>query len=259
MRTLDLEREASEAGAGLVLDVPAALKTSANLTWLGRMVNEHASAAVFEGLAGQIVAAGLDESLREECLVFAEEERRHGAMCGAVVVAAGGRALATVPEPEPFPRHLDTTPLVALARNLVSIACMAETVAVALIGEERDAMPAGPLHDLLTRIWADEVGHARFGWRVLPTLVARLSPDERRDLEDYLPVAFEHLERHELEHLPLAAHPKAGGEAFGLCSGRDARDLFYATVAQAILPGLEQAGLAATQAWSKRQEHRPAA
>lgn len=234
------------------LEVPGALRAATQATWRARMVNEHGSAVVFEGLAAQLEAAGWDAADVRECRGFADEERRHGVLCGAVVIAAGGRAEAEVPAPEPFPPHDDASRLEAAARSLASISCLAETVAVALIGAERDAMPEGPLRELLTTIWADEVGHARFGWRVLARLVPALTPAERARLERYLAVALAHLERHELAHLPLASIRRPGGDALGLCSGAEARALFYATVERAIVPGLERLGLGAAAAWERR-------
>jgi hypothetical protein len=67
-----------------------------------------------------------------------------------------------------------------------------------------------------------------------------------------LQVALRHLEEHELAHLPLASRPPAEGAALGLCSGADARVLFYETVTSAILPPLEALGLRAVQAWANR-------
>jgi hypothetical protein len=114
---------------------------------------------------------------------------------------------------------------------------MSETVAVSLIGAERLEMPDGPLRELLTRIYADEVGHARFGWRLLERVAGGLDHDERAAVERYLPVAFEHLESYELAYLPDRDAP-AGGARFGLCSGRDARRLLAETVSDVIRPGL---------------------
>jgi hypothetical protein len=68
----------------------------------------------------------------------------------------------------------------------------------------------------------------------------------------YLPVAFEHLERHELEHLPETAHASPDSEKYGLCSGQGARELFYATVDRAVVAGLEALGLPARRAWERR-------
>jgi hypothetical protein len=148
-----------------------------------------------------------------------------------------------LPPPSPLPTHPDTTPRLAALRNVLSIGCLAETVAVALIGAERLEMPEGPLHDLLTRIWADEVGHARFGWAFVDRMLPRLNAAERRDLERYLPVALDHLVVHELAHLPEGAAPPPEGAAFGLCSGQAARRLFAQTVEQVIVPELRRRGL----------------
>ncbi|HKY37923.1 MAG TPA: hypothetical protein VJN18_18400 [Polyangiaceae bacterium] len=43
-----------------------------------------------------------------------------------------------------------------------------------------------------------------------------------------------------------------GWAALGLCSGADARVLFYQTVEHAILPQLENLGLSARTAWQAR-------
>ncbi len=65
-------------------------------------------------------------------------------------------------------------------------------------------------------------------------------------------IALRHLELHELAHLPLDSTPPAAGAALGLCSGPDARSLFYETVVEAVLPPLEALGLRARDAWTSR-------
>ncbi len=247
---LDLRAEARQHQPALP-DLPH-LTAIARRTWFGRMVNEHGSARVFEALSVQLEAAGLPANIVAECKGFAAEERSHGILCGGVVEALGGDALAEVPEGEAFPAHEDVSPLEAALRNLLSISCLSETVAVALIGAERLEMPEGELREVLTRIYADEVGHARFGWRLLGELAPTLSAELRNGLAKYLVVAFAHLEAHELAHLPTDARPPAEGAALGLCSGEGARLLFYDTVTEAIVPGLEALGIPAMQAWIAR-------
>ncbi|MGH7282463.1 MAG: hypothetical protein ACRELY_13130 [Polyangiaceae bacterium] len=83
-RTLSL-RKPARRHALTVPDLPS-LREAAIATWRARMVNEHGSARVFEGLARQVARAGLDH---EEVARFADEERRHGILCGAVVEALG--------------------------------------------------------------------------------------------------------------------------------------------------------------------------
>ncbi len=250
MRLLDLRADARARMPALPADLPH-LRNAAIETWRGRMVNEHSSARVFEGLARQLEAAGVTD-VASEVRGFAAEERRHGVLCGAVIEALGGEAVAHVPEGDAYPEHDDAqSPLEAALRNMLSICCLSETVAVSLIGAERIEMPDGELRELLTGIYADEVGHARFGWRTLGQLAPILDQATKDRLGDYLEVAFEHLVEHELAHLPETSQPPPEGVAYGLCSGPDARTLFFDTVTEVIVPGLEAQGIPARRAWSR--------
>lgn len=248
---LDLHGPATKARIPITAP-PDSLRGAAVGTWLGRMVNEYQSAKVFEVVADQLAEAGVDAEKVAEIRGFAGEERNHGVLCGAVVASLGGQARAEVTPTADVPVHADAGPLEAALRNLLSISCLSETVAVALIGAEREDMPEGPLRELLTVIWADECGHAHAGWR----LVADLLPDDpvlRDRLGDYLEVALGHLEQHELAHLPVEARWPEGAEAWGLCSGASARELFFETVQGVIVPGLERLGLPGERAWAQRR------
>jgi hypothetical protein len=258
MLVLDL-REAAKRVRPAVPQLPH-LREAAIGTWRGRMINEHSSARVFDGLAKQFAAAGVSDDVVAEVRGFADEERRHGVLCGSVVEALGGEAYAEIPEGDEYPAHDDAeTPLEAALRNMLSICCLSETVAVSLIGAERLEMPSGELRDLLTGIYADEVGHSRFGWRMLGTLAASLDQATKERLGDYLEVAFASLEEHELAHLPEASQPPPEGVELGLCSGSDARRLFFDTVQDVIVPGLEHHGIPARRAWANRDAQRAAA
>jgi hypothetical protein len=239
------------------LELPAlselmALRPAAIATWRGRMINEYQSAEVFGALAEQAEKIGLAMTVVEQLREFDSEERRHGVLCGGVVEALGGEARALVETPRRLPEHAGTPPLEAFLRNVLSVSCLSETVAVALIGAERLEMPESPLRERLSRIWADEVGHARFGWRVAQELLPPLDVAAKSRLSLYLRVALRHLELHELRHLPVESQPPSAGAALGLCSGPDARVLLYETIDQAILPQLEALGLAANDAWAAR-------
>jgi hypothetical protein len=250
MQWLDLRAQA-RAHQPPVPNLPE-LRPAAIATWRGRMVNEYQSAQVFGALAEQAMRIGLSSAVVQQLREFEAEERRHGILCGGVVEALGGEARAEVETPRRLPEHPDVQPLEGFLRNVLSVSCLSETVAVALIGAERLEMPESPLRDVLSRIWADEIGHARFGWRVAQELVPPLDEAARARLSLYLRVALEHLETHELAHLPLGSTPPAAGVALGLCHGSDARVLFYETVTSAILPPLEALGLRANEAWAAR-------
>jgi len=219
-------------------------------TWHGRMVNETRSSAVFAALGRQLGHAFASPVLARACEEFSLEERRHGVLCGAVVEALGGEAVADLPPEDALPLHDDVAPIEGSLRNLLSVCCLSETVAVALIGAEREDMPDGELRELLTRIWADEIGHSRFGWRLVESHVPTLDRRARARLGAYLRVAFRALEAHEIEHLPITSTPEDA--ALGVCNGRDAQALFYATVTEVIVPRLEALGLPARLAWETR-------
>jgi hypothetical protein len=247
---LDLRTEAAAEKLALDGSMLSELdRTAAIGTWRGRMVNEHISARVFAGMIPQMMAAGVPASSIALVADMIAEELRHGVQCAAVVHALGGDATAELPPLPAVPLHADAEPLEALLRNVLSIACLSETVAVALIGAERELAGPPAMQETLRTILADEVGHARFGWRLLETLASRLTPELRARLGDYLVAAFRHLREHELAHLPPNPPPSALAEEYGVCDGNDARALFFATVRDVIIPGLEAHGLAAERAW----------
>jgi len=270
-RVLDLRADARRSDGALAIAMPMDMdeetRALAIETWRGRMINEHTSATVFEQLAEQLTpvllasesdadgaGAAAAAALLDEVRAFADEERRHGVLCGRVVEALGGEAMTNDAfTPDAFPLHEDAkTPAEAALRNVLSICCLSETVAVALIGAERLEMPEGDLRDLLTEIWSDEIGHARFGWRVAEKLIAKQDEATRARLASYLDeIAFHHLIDHELAHLPTTAKTPTGGEAYGLCNGQEARTLFYATLEEVIHPRLTALGLPLTQRTSQ--------
>jgi len=222
---------------------PGPLRLAAIATWRARMINEWSSSRVFAALAEQMRLAAFDEREVKECAGFADEERKHGIFCGAVVEALGGEATFELPPSPPLPEHRDASPFVAVLRNAMHVGCFSETVAVALIGAERNEMPECELRALLTLIWADEIGHARFGWRMLARYAPNISAEDRAALARYVPVALAHLDAHELAHLPDCDAPQ-GGAKYGLCSGRAARVLYRETVATVIVPRLVALGIA---------------
>jgi hypothetical protein len=232
-------------------------RASAIATWRGRMINEHVSARVFAALTGQLARAGLPGPSRAAAGMVVDEHR-HAELCAAVVESLGGEARAALPDLPDVPEHPDADPLEAALRNVLSISCLSETVAVALIDAERRAAGPAALTDLLAAIVADEVQHARAGWRLLEQLAPRLGPGLREHLSDYLVLAFAHLVEHELAHLPPRAAPSPAAEAIGVCDGLGARQLFFATVEQVIVPGLQAHGLDAVGAWRASQRLGPA-
>ena len=218
-------------------------------TWKARMVNEYGSArnpkAFIANSKCDLDPSDLDR-LRPlpktsvgtvSCVAPLSrrwaEKRSHPASCG------------------PISEHPDVSDLEGAIRNLISISCMSETVAVSLIGAERLEMPEGPLRELLTTIYADECAHANFGWRLLGDLLERGGDVLKENLKPYVQLAFAHLEMHELAHPPIAAKPPKEGLQLGLCSVSMPAP-FSMPIEQVIIPGLTAHGLDAQWAWDTR-------
>jgi hypothetical protein len=262
MATLDLR--AQGRGAGIELsggaDLDPADRERAIATWKLRMVNEHVSARVFAQLIPQMMRAGIDPSWQESVSIMVSDELRHGRQCAEVVHALGGEAIAELPDGlDDVPTHDDVEPMEGFLRNILSVSCLSETVAVALIRAEKNEISSPEIEAILDTILADEIQHARFGWRVLDEVSGDLSDETKSRLSDYLIGAFHHLAAHELHFLPIDPVPSDEAAAYGVCDGRDARRLFFDTVEQVIVPRLEDHGLHAKAAWEASRRPLPSA
>jgi hypothetical protein len=192
-------------------------------------------------------------------LSAATDEIVHATLCGDIVTAFGGEPVAQAePTLTPLPRHANVDAVERVVRNVMFVGCLSETVAVALLEEERALAQEPWVRDVIELILADEIAHARLGWQFLAMQLPHLREGARERLATYLRVAFAYLERRELELLPVS--PPITGEmlrqreAVGLCSGRGARDLFFDTLESVIVPRFEEMGIAAREAWRTRGE-----
>lgn len=218
-------------------------------SWVGRMCNEHVSARIFAQLLPQMMEVGLSPRSQEAVAKMISDELRHGRLCAAAVVGLGGEAVCELPPLTAVPLHEDADALEGLLRNILSVSCLSETVAVSLIAAERLNAGHPVLEETLSSILADEVQHARFGWNLLAELSGELSAPLRSRLGDYLAPAFADLRRYELSNLSPRPAPSKAAEDYGICDGPSARQIFFDTVRDVIIPGLEEHGLPAARAW----------
>lgn len=224
-------------------------------TWRGRMVNEYVSAGVWTVITRQLLDAGAAPDLVVASATATTDELRHAAQCAAVVVALGGEAVAPLPALDEVPAHEDAGRIEAVLRNLVSVGCMSETIAVSIIRAEHAELAAGPLADTLQGILADEIQHARLGWRALGVLLPHLDSAAKARLDRYLIDAFAHQVAYEVPKLPVLGAVRDELAQAGVCDGGFARQLFLDTIEQVIVPGLAGAGLAAHDAWTTARSH----
>ena len=181
---------------------------------------------------------------------MARQELDHGVLSARVFAALGGEPRCALPPLEPVPSHEGCTPLEVVLRNVIAISCCGETLAVAVIGSERERAVQAPLHATLTTILRDEVGHARFGWGLMQQLLPSLGPATKRRLSAYLVAVFER----DMLALVAGRHgEQASGEALALGApdGPLAWSLFLETLLGVTIPGLERYGLQARWAFER--------
>lgn len=180
------------------------------------------------------------------------DELRHARQCAQVLHGLGGATLAALPDLQMMPDHSDVQPLEGLLRNVLSVCCLSETIAVALIQAERCEVDVPEIAEVLRQILGDEAQHARFGWTLLEECNDRIDAEMRQRLNAYLRVAFAHVEQHELRYLSPHCRDDDAGASVGVCDGAQARALFYDTVSEVIVPQLNRYGFAAHEAWAQR-------
>ncbi len=248
---LDLRRRSVRDRRDLGLDgvdLDAEERGRAVSSWRGRMVSEYVSARVFAALVPQAMRASLPHRSVRDLTRMATEEISHAELCADVLVNLDAEPLAPMPTDLPdVPEHRDADPLEALLRNVIAVGCCSETVAVALVGAERELAATPALADLLRTILRDEVGHARFGWRLLEQTAGALSAAQRRRLSFHLVTIF----RHQLAtYTPLRDLPAASDQAssVGVMDGPRSFHLVAETLAKVTVPGLARHGLEADRA-----------
>lgn len=226
----------------------------ARAMWLARMVSEHRSTTVFAGLATQLMAAGAPLDFPAMALSMAQDELRHTELCADVVRAMGAEARCEADLSfAALPVHGRVTPEERALRNVVYGSCLSEMVNSARFVDALEEITEPVTRDATRRLLADEVEHARFGFSYLDVMAPWLDehPDVRASLGEYLRRAFKTFER---------AYAGGGApvrrtddeRALGLPDPERLLVVFDQTVRGAIIPALEQRGVAAAEAWNAR-------
>lgn len=218
--------------------------------WRIHMAAEFASARVFSGLVPQLMAAGLPYEDVREVTDMARQEVEHGLQSARVLAALGGVPVSALPPLDPVPAHDGLPPLEAVLRNVIAINCCGETLAVAVIGAERERTAIAQLREVLTGILADEVGHARFGWRLLRDVGPALDGEMKRRLSAYLVAVFER-DLCIMQRCADGSEASFAALAVGASDGPLAWSTFLGTANEVTIPGLERSGLKARWAFEK--------
>lgn len=256
LRRGDLDPEAQLAAARLEGRYTEPARVLAGAAWLERMRREHHSAAVFSRLLPQLMEAGAPLDIKTVVLRMSMDELRHGGLCAGVVRLLGGDpVLETDLRTAPLPLHEKATVVERALRNVMFIGALNETVAVAMLTEERELCREPAIHTVLSQLVADEIGHAKLGWIYLDHVWPTLDDTQRARTNAYLPYAFQFLERSLMGPLSKMPYEDALTDelnALGLLSPNAMRELFYGAIAGAVLEPLDARGLAGTESWQKR-------
>ncbi|MCU0698809.1 MAG: ferritin-like domain-containing protein [Myxococcaceae bacterium] len=232
---------------------PDALRARLCEAWRGRLALEYRSSALFMQLGPQLVEAHAPLEVTTVMLEMAQDELRHADGCREVLAALGDTSAVEVERSvTPLATHRGVSAEERALRNVIYTTCCSELVACARFVATLERTTDPFFHAAITRLLEDERLHGQFGFQYLAMVTPWLERDAevRERLGQYLRLGFAVLER---ELAP--AHPRPlddEARAVGLECPVEARELFYATLEDAVVPALEAVGLRAEQAWKHR-------
>ncbi len=233
---------------------PPALARAERL-WTVRQVAEEDSVLIYAEVLLMGARAGISRATRAVLVGMAQDEARHGEICRGVVAAlSSGGTMATRPAAAPALRASARPVEEVFLRQLIFGNCMTETLNVSRLVDMTEIATDPFMREALRQLLADEVKHAAFGYQVLeewrPWLA--LHPDAVRAIDAFLPGAFRQLER----DLSGVGAPTDGygpeDAALGSPDPAKLAEVFFHTVEEAIVPGLDRFGFAASAAWAAR-------
>jgi hypothetical protein len=230
---------------------PASLD-GARAHWRRRMVDEYESTTVFSSLAAQLVEANASLDASVVMLRMAQDEFRHAEVCAKVARALGAPSHATRRNAvRPLAVHAGCSPEERAMRNVL-VTAISESYSAAFFVASLDRMTDPYLRSITRELLGDEVLHARFGFWYLQAWSDWLArrPDVRASVSLYLRRVFAVCEH---EHIKPATRTRgADDDRLGLVPSDVQREMFHATMAEAVAPALDRFGLDATRAWHDR-------
>lgn len=224
--------------------------------WRARTVSEHRSISVFTLLAAQLIEANAPLDAKTVMLKLAQDEVRHTELCSQfLVLLTGEQSLAMDVHVEPLATHLGVSPFERALRNVIYTTCLSETIASARLIHALESTKDAFVRSITRLIIQDEVMHGRYGFLYLEACAETLreEPGLAASLATYCQHAFAVLEDalapKSLRH---RASPSNEARSLGVLDPGEAYDVFHQTVVHVIVPGLEERGIAAADAWQRR-------
>jgi len=234
-------RATEELGVNALLDNERARARIA-LIWKMRAVGEHQSTARFAAYAKRMRELGVPPHFQDEAFAASEQELRHREVC--VEMAQRLRYGEITFETQDFTPIGPHGPANLLA-DMVAFGCLVETLNVAQLSTFLRDITEPEIRQATRKLLADEVGHSRLGWAYLAWAHGQ---GEGRLLAPHLPyMLWEAVPPSLFAEIP--PHPE---EAVLLAMGDPPiptrRALFFKTMNEVVLPGLEAHGVATDHA-----------
>jgi rubrerythrin len=214
-------------------------------TFADRVAGEREARARFLRLAIELEATGAERAVIDLARRAADDEQRH-----AIAFAAWAGELGRATDPyAPFdaPRvgRVDLPDTERVLLEVVSLCCLAETVATAVLGAALDTVEVPLVKDRLHEILKDEVRHAKLGWA---HLASQRAQKRGAGIAAALPAVLEAgvpLARLQTSVWPLAPE-------LGLLPKTTLLDLLRGVLADVVFPGFERYDVdtAPARAWA---------
>lgn len=218
-----------------------------------RVVGEREARARFARLASELEATGAEQPVIELARRATDDEHRH-----ALTFAAWAEELGQATDPlAPFCAapvgRADLPRAERVLLEVVSLCCLAETVAAAVLGAALDTTRVPMVKDRLHAILKDEVRHAKLGWAHLASLRDRTRRDVVAAALPSLLEAGVPEQRLRTNVWPLAPE-------LGLLPRQTLLDLLAAVLADVVFPGFERHDVdtSGARAWAGRRGLAPA-
>jgi hypothetical protein len=210
--------------------------------WTKRSVAEQEATSRFAFYAWRMRALGVPSRFEEETLAASADEKRHLALCLGV---AGRFRMEALPlEPVHYKLIRPDTPE-QLLWDMVASCCFSETINVALLSTTLRFAQDPEIREATRELLADEVKHSRLGWAFLAWgrsqgLGASLAGGLATMLMTVSgPPLFSNAPHREDD---------ASYRHLGDADISERRQLFFETVDEVILRGLEEQGIATDRA-----------
>jgi hypothetical protein len=217
-------------------------------TFADRVLGEREARARFTRLAIELEATGAERVVVQLAQRAADDEQRHALDFAAWAGELGHPVDPYVRCDAPRVGRADLPPAECVLIEVVSLCCLAETVATAVLAAALDTTLVPIVKDRLHAILKDEVRHAKLGWAHLASERARqrgtsIAPALPDLLEAGVPLA-----RLETSVWPLAPE-------LGLLPKDTLFDLLRGVLRDVVFPGFERHDVdtAPARAWAARR------